>query len=246
MSYVNSPHSEEGLYGIVDVGAGTTDVSFFRLADIQRDQPRLMAFYDAATEVIGSDEIDRAIATLAIRRAGLPQQTPRLAALLAASKSAKEQLDQKPNVRVSLNGSSVTLSRTEVAASAASIIDKMAGNYVETNRRSYRKEPLVGRWASFTVFFLGGGTRLKMIEEKLRRTRPSPYNHTINYKRIPVPQDLELLADAKSNFDLVAVAYGLSFPPLDFPNILNPSQVGPISFNLRCDSRPDRDELYPK
>ena len=58
------------MYGIVDVGAGTTDVSFFRLADLRRDQPRSMAFYEAKTEVAGADGIDRAIAELALQRLG--------------------------------------------------------------------------------------------------------------------------------------------------------------------------------
>lgn len=59
MAFVTSPTASSGLYAIFDVGAGTTDVSFFRLADQERDQPRIMAFYDAETAVVGADEVDR-------------------------------------------------------------------------------------------------------------------------------------------------------------------------------------------
>jgi molecular chaperone DnaK (HSP70) len=52
----------------VDVGAGTTDVSFFRLADITRQESRVMAFYDAGTSIVGSDDLDRGVAHYVLSR----------------------------------------------------------------------------------------------------------------------------------------------------------------------------------
>ena len=34
ISHANSPRPQTGLYGLVDVGAWTTDIQFFRLTDV--------------------------------------------------------------------------------------------------------------------------------------------------------------------------------------------------------------------
>jgi hypothetical protein len=59
-AYTLLPQSEKGLYAIVDIGAGTTDVSFFWL---QKDEAKTAAWYYAAgTESVGMDDVDRALA----------------------------------------------------------------------------------------------------------------------------------------------------------------------------------------
>ena len=93
----------------------------------------------------------------------------------------------------------------------------MVSAYVETGRRAFEKEKRVQKWASYTVFLLGGGTRFKPVEDKIRKARPSEYNRDIKSMRVLAPSDLDATPTAKSNFDLLAVAYGLSFPPVDFP-----------------------------
>ena len=247
MAFVTSPTAFPGLYGIFDVGAGTTDVSFFRLADSERDQPRIMAFYDAETAVVGADEVDRVIAELAIcRLASVNASSIPHESLLLACKRAKETLGQHSSVTVSLDSTSVVLSRQEIEEAASDEVKKMVSTYVQTAHRSYRKEPYVNRWATYTLFSLGGGARLPMVEHRLQQTRPSDYNRNIRHRRMTAPVNLEAPADAKANFDLLAVAYGLSFPPVDFPKIFEPSDVEPLRVSLPKHSRPDRDELYPK
>jgi hypothetical protein len=147
---------------------------------------------------------------------------------------------------VSLDSTPVVLSRQEIEEAASDEVKKMVSTYVQTAHRSYRKEPYVNRWATYTLFSLGGGARLPMVEHWLQQTRPSDYNRNIRHRRMAAPVNLEAPANAKANFDLLAVAYGLSFPPVDFPKIFDPSDVEPLRVSLPKHSRPDRDELYPK
>jgi len=249
MSFVTSPRTPAGLYGIVDVGAGTTDVSFFRLADFKSDEPRRMSFYEAKTDVIGAGDLDRCLAHFATLRI---QETEGMAIddnsveLLNAARIAKESLGRTGECVVQLNSMAAALSQRDVQACLAPSIQRMVHTYVETNHQAYKKEPLVSRWAAFTVITLGGGTKCQPVYSALRAKVPSPYNHQITFSRISVPRNFDCDSTASDNFDLLAVAYGLSFPPPDFPDILSPGRVAPIDFNLPARRRLDRDELYAK
>jgi hypothetical protein len=249
MSFVTSPRVPAGLYGIVDVGAGTTDVSFFRLADFKPNEPRRMSFYEAKTDVVGAGDLDRDLARLAVSRLpatsgrGVEEKSPEV---LGAARLAKETLGATGRCEIRLASLSVKLSRSEVEASFEPIIRQMVQTYIQTNHRAYKKEELVSRWRTFTVLTLGGGTRCLPIYNTFRATYPSPYNERITFARIPVPADLDCEASARDNFDLVAVAYGLSFPPPDFPEILSPASVSPLDFTLPPRKMPDREDLYPK
>ena len=249
MSFVTSPRTPPGLYGIVDVGAGTTDVSFFRLADFKSDEPRRMSFYEAKTDVVGAGDLDRCLAHLAALRIQDKERTAiddNSVELLNAARIAKEGLGRAGECVVRLNSLTATLSQRDVEACLAPSIQRMVHTYVETNHQAYKKEPLVNRWSEFTVITLGGGTKCQPVYNALKTGVPSPYNRQITFSRMPVPRNFDCDSTASDNFDLLAVAYGLSFPPPDFPDILRPGRVAPIDFNLPAKRRLDRDELYAK
>ncbi len=244
MSFVTSPRVPAGLYGIVDVGAGTTDVSFFRLADFTTGEPRRMSFYDAKTDVVGSGDLDRSLARIAATRiANLSDGSPEL---LRAARIAKERLDAKGGCEITVASGSAKFSRPDINDCFAPVLKQMVQTYVQTNHRAYKKENLVKRWEEFTVIPLGGGMRCPPVLEGFQATYPSTYNKRIKFSPMVAPPDFECNASAKYNFNLVAVAYGLSFSPLDFPEILSPSAVAPMDFNLPTRHIADRDEQYPK
>lgn len=63
-AYLELPESEKGLYGLVDVGAGTTDVAFFWL---QKDERETKAWYYAASSRrVGMDDIDHALKSVLV------------------------------------------------------------------------------------------------------------------------------------------------------------------------------------
>lgn len=67
-AYLLHPQSESGLYGLVDVGAGTTDVAFFWL---QKNESETKAWYYAAgSKRVGMDDIDTALSSILTCRDG--------------------------------------------------------------------------------------------------------------------------------------------------------------------------------
>jgi molecular chaperone DnaK (HSP70) len=206
-----------------------------------------MSFYEARTEVVGADDIDRTISRLAVpllSHIGPSSITDE--ELVASCKRAKEALGEKLTLSVMSNSGAIEIPRRQVEDAISPLTSRIVSTYVETVRRAYVKEKRVSKWHTFTLFLLGGGTRFKPVADRIIRSRPSEYNRDIRPMRLLAPPELEAAASAKSNFDLLAVAYGLSFSPVDFPEILNPSKVEPFTFNRPRDQRLDRDELYPK
>lgn len=248
MSFVTSPRVERGLYGIVDVGAGTTDVSFFRLADFRPDEPRRMSFYEAKTEVVGAGDLDRCLAYAALSRVRSMSGSMRSdndPEVLAGAKLAKEQMDTAGECAIRIGSTVVNLSRAAVEQTCEPKVSEMVSAYIRTNHLAFRKEPRVDRWRKFTVLTLGGGTRCSLVYDRFQNARPSPYNDEIRFQRIPFPGDFYGEGATPDSFEWLAVAYGLSFPPLDFPDILTPDSVAPLERSVRTAAIPDRDEQYP-
>jgi hypothetical protein len=246
MPFVMSPTSNSGLYGIVDVGAGTTDVSFFRLADITKQESRVMAFYDARTSVIGSDDIDRGVAHFLLSR--MKENSgpvgPLTGNIITACRLAKERIEYQESAQIQVGDKEAVLLHKDLEEASAPTIKTMTAHYIQTNHRAFEKEKRVDKWGSYTLFLLGGGTRMKTVAEALRRARPSEYNRYISCERMTPPREFEAPNDAKANFDLLAVAYGLSYPPVDFPKIFEPSEVEALQIALPLHKKVSHEELY--
>lgn len=233
MSFVSSPAPPFGLYAIIDVGAGTIDISFFRLASLTKSDLR-MVFYDARTAIIGADNIDRAVVAGALSKARSPEKlTPQEATtLLQEARLAKGMSNSTP-IRLAVGKENVCLQQDDIAQLIRPILDEMLDTYRKSNFAAFRKEGFVERWRSYLLFFLGGGTRIDLLRKDFTTFRPSPHNRQILATPLRTPDDFEATKAAKSDFDLLAIAYGLSYPAVDFPIIYNPSEVEPLHLDFK-------------
>jgi len=59
-AYLLLPESDQGLYGLVDIGAGTSDVAFFWLQ--KGDRGTTAWYYSAGSTRVGMDDVDRVLA----------------------------------------------------------------------------------------------------------------------------------------------------------------------------------------
>jgi hypothetical protein len=256
MSFLRSPVARAGLFALVDVGAGTTDVSFCRLehapqvtsyglgSTVINEITDTMAFYEAKTHAVGSDDVDEALAR-AIAAKSLLKMTP---GLIRSAKWAKEKLGSQRDVIAHHQGREYSLTPDDVSKHLAATISAMLTVYKETNFTAHRKEAIPNRWKHYSLLLLGGGARLRYVQEAFQHCRPSHYNRQIELLRPACPRDLKCSNSAQAQFDLLAIAYGLSFSPLDYPRLFRPAEVEPLrSFGgTQVKKRPDRDELYPK
>jgi hypothetical protein len=245
MAFLKSTTAAPGLYAIVDVGAGTTDVSFFRLSlpvrfgisNIRMQTAGMgsekMAFYEAKTQMVGSANIDNAVARLLAKGIALDHE------ILEHARTIKESFDDWSGTT-----SQRAVSKTEFIAAAAPTVDAIFDVYRRTNCAAFKKEAIQSRWGDFSVFLLGGGTRLSLVQAKFRDCKPSHVNRRITIERLASPGDLKI--GDKVDFGMLAIGYGLSYAPVEFPTIFRPPEVEPLDARAAVAKMPDRDELYPK
>lgn len=248
-SYAQSRVAEEGLYAIVDVGAGTTDVSFFRLADLPESERRL-SIYTARTRIIGADNIDRAVFDKFRSHPELRDDVNGIEPgdILQRIRFAKEHLSRDNPISVSLRHAVLRMDFDEFKEVAAPIAQYICRHYRRTGSEAYKKEKSLERWRKYSFFLLGGGSRLEVLSSILR-TPPAQIEEVV-FREIPIPEDIGIgtRQEALPSGDcrLLAVAYGLSFHTAEIPKILSPSEVEPVVIYLPLKDIPGRDELYPK
>jgi hypothetical protein len=209
-----SPTVAAGLYAAIDVGAGTTDASFFRITPelgSGREGKRGLAIFGAASAPPGMDEVDAVLAD--------PGEDP-----LAVRMSENERLGARPAL----------LSRCEP------VFERIFKVYHQAWGRAYEKDRRQSAWFPYRLFLIGGGARVARLREHLARR---PWVHLAGDPRpleITIPPDLaeqDAPLDAASAGSFL-VAYGLSFYKADVPEARRPQDVA--GFDPR---RFDLDEL---
>ncbi|MFQ5658172.1 MAG: hypothetical protein ACE5G5_11565 [Candidatus Methylomirabilales bacterium] len=233
VAYVNAPVAKEGLYGIIVVGAGTTDISFFRLSFSGADKRPRAAFYYAQTTPVGAYLVDREVLNiLGIRATAVPDQGAEQSRKLQVIRLAKEALSQQSSVRLTdLDGCPV-LTRQQLDQAATVLADQVAAAHAKTWQGAYTKESRLSNWRDLQLFHAGGGARLSLVQDELRRSLhphlPAPSVNRIYLGDIQGVLGASGLSRETDEADLLVVAYGLSFPKVDFPEFFPPGSVRPF------------------
>lgn len=215
-SFVATPGAPEGVYLYLDVGAGTLDGVSFRFLRVN-GRPQLK-FYVGTVEPLG-------VSALAIR----------LAPIVQLPVSDIEARLRRPKVGADLDRALDPIAR-EIRRVVAGVI--LAGKGIESRQWSAGLEELAKAFhrrrhsgtAGMIPLFVGGGGSLSSF---YRRVVDSTYDdHRLedaNVRRyalasIPQPRDLEMAGVAPEHFHRFAIAYGLSVPPEELPEVTLPSQ----------------------
>jgi hypothetical protein len=200
---------------VVDIGAGTTDIGFFRYPD--RDGRRAV-FYSARTSVIGCDDVDRAICAI------LGKENPSVEEL-GAVRLAKTRVGSE-DVRV-FDGTPLTTDHLEEAI--ATIRAPADNAWGRAFGEAYQKDMGEDRWRRLDVFVVGGGS-LTPGFKRIYQQPPRPTVRKVIQRR--VDSDIELAsagngAEPPQDEDLIFLlaALGLSLPPTDRPEMVHPDEV---------------------
>lgn len=202
-AYTLLPQSEKGLYAIVDIGAGTTDVSFFWL---QKDEAKTAAwYYTAGTESVGMDDVDRALVPVF----GDADDV----------RAAREAMN-----RDSLAGQSERI---------APIEKKAYVHYAKIHDAATNVDQRDWAWCDrgvcqFKLFLVGGGSLCEPMVNKLRRVPPKGTSWAGKPERLTVPTKMavQLPTGEKSTIreqqlmpdsSLMLLALGLSHRRPDIP-----------------------------
>ncbi len=218
--FFRSPAVRPGVYGSVDIGAGTTDVSFFRIWDEFQDgrwRPAGIQFHGDATGPVGMDLIGRKL----INGGGQPY---------------------------SIRGQEQDRFRCAEGEIRVQVIDcckQMHGVYENAFHRGYRADPALTKWRGFGLFVMGGGSYF----DPVLRTFALPPHPGLEFRAIDAgePEDIFDIDDRRVSGSLrsLLVAYGLSFLGIEVP----PTDQGLFEGDRRGRIQPlrqvDQDELYP-
>lgn len=196
------PDSEPGLYGLLDIGAGTTDVSFFWF---QKNQAGTCAWYYATgTTPRGMDDVDRALAGVL--------KVP--ASQLRRAREARGEdwiADQGPRF-------------ADVSRDISSHFERVHWKAREVDQRDWA-------WidkgtALFRTFLVGGGCGCSPLVERIRRAPPQGMNWSVGPSQLLVPEHISVVDSegdlgtlGSRGYDherpLLLLAYGLSHPRQD-------------------------------
>ena len=219
--YVRSPSSQEGLHATVDVGGGTLDVTIFNL--LQKDgEPRYPIFF-RQVEPLGV----RYLMSLRLETLGKKDDHPY---------SPYEDMPSRTDF----------INRYEICEDELENADKPFRRKVQDlivsslNHTRQHRDPKAAHWdrgsSSFgdglKSFFCGGGVLSEFYSSLLHKFERKPPILKLRPLRLPVPTDLEMPDDFATAYARLAVAYGLSFEPLDIGKIKPESEIEDIPLEV--------------
>jgi len=199
------PESEKGLYGLIDVGAGTSDISFFWL---QKDENKTeVSYYATGTTPKGMDDVDRSLAPL-----------------------LNEPHDRLRAKRESMGADWVS-EHSGRFDDVGRAIDKhyksVYGDARQLDQRAWAFKDRQGV-AQFRLFLVGGGAGCEPLVERMCKAPPLCIRWSEQPSRLLVPADVSVISPSgvlnslrgagfESARPLLLLAYGLAHPRPDVP-----------------------------
>ena len=225
-----SPKMAEGAYGCVDVGAGTTDVSFFRIrAELVGDVwvKSAFGFYSARSAPPAMDALGECLADITAHGRSLSR-------LRGEEDAVIKELNLRGHEGV----------RT------------VCGGVFETYRRTwgdaFLKWKKLADWHGYGLFVVGGGSKVEAVVDTLRKSVWRGQLDDRELREAGRPEDLEDWPEDgrrtafREEPTFLLVAYGLSWLGVDVPVADKPSDMRPMEFRERVRPPIDQDEYYPK
>lgn len=208
--FVSPSTSVDCPYAQLDVGAGTTNISIFRITP-QRTEfgwgKGSLSFFGAASPPVGMDLIDSAIA----------EEKGDSDLLKWRGREDEVLYGKKGEQLISAEIKQLSNAHQNLLYKAFSTVLKAPSERLA--------------WKSHRLFFLGGGSLNDCITKGLR-VSPLDDGQLLTSCDLDVPPDIRLMDGASvhvSMFPHLAVAYGLSVLSADLPDVETPSQVPPMA-----------------
>ncbi|MDR4485135.1 MAG: hypothetical protein R3B95_18350 [Nitrospirales bacterium] len=228
----NAPEVPAGPYGKIDIGAGTTNASVFRIVNVLRGGRQVkgkLAFFGSTSVSFGMDAVDEALANWQ----GLDSSK----AVMCRRKEEK------------------LLKDFEASLTCENAIREIVRGFHKAWWEGYRKNQgspdEVQTWdATCQLFVIGGGSQVGPIREKLiPHPDPNKRNRKFVLHQLSNPQDLWLRPRERPSsamLPFVLVAYGLSVIGLSIPEAKIPSEVPSIPKSEARVKFLDADDIYSK
>lgn len=223
-SFLHSPNSRAGNYVTLDIGGGTTDISFFWYSTGKHSRSKRMKawYYSIRTDRIGTTTLANLVRSQESRDPGTSHEF--LWSLVSDHTSAE--------------------TRRHIGTSRVnSFLKTLHQSYGESFKEAFTVRPNMRDWcrefqAQWDLLLLGGGSAIPFIRDYLTEHPPNPSNihrHS-EVAALSAPEKLDILipdgtligfkskagspsskVPMRSNRHLLTVAHGLSFRAPDIP-----------------------------
>ncbi len=225
-----SPSVPAGPYAKVDIGAGTTNSSVFRIVD-QYAHGRLikerLAFFGAYSGPIGMDAVDEGLA----KWKGVPLENR------VELRGSEDDLLQDPAAELAC-AEAIRGIRRAFSTAWMRGFEKYRNSMHETER--WREDA--------QVFVIGGGSLTRAVRAGLREHPQSP-SKRLSVKEMESPPDLEFPGTQsvpKEALPFLTVAYGLSNLGLAIPEVRTPDEVDPLPSAENRRIQIDHEDIYTR
>ena len=217
-SFKESNYLNQGIYSVVDVGAGTTDISIFKLDN----SAEKLVYYADESHLIGGDDFD-----IKIKESLNP---PNGEISLTHIKHAKNELQRNNELRL-INMESITIE--DLVSIVFGLQKNIHEKFSETLRlKACDKYKSVTHFLNIKIIPIGGGSMFPGITEILTRY---PFKGSGEWKPEIIEPELpdNLVMDDKTineytlikEFRHYSVAHGLSYLIDDILQTIPPSKV---------------------
>jgi len=233
-SYLVSLHKKPGLHAMIDIGAGTTDIS---ICNLQLPSGQSKSYWYAAKNISrGTINIERKIASLIKKhkRNSLctHQEIYQCLYKLNPNQSESRRLPVKD---------------ADIKSVVVEALEDLRNSeeYYKTWGCAYNHLRKQTEWEKVEIFVCGGGASLPGIKDVF--ARPWWKNLEVRYSvsKLPTPDDYDS-GDGVAPFTRMAVAYGLSKPLPELEEYILPSDVGDHTPAPLPYLKLDHEEIYPK
>lgn len=213
--YVRSPLRKSDLHMMVDVGAGTVDISIFNVHEADGDD--IFPIFAKAVKPFGTHFLmkhrENKLPSGVNVKWSVHDRTPSQGEFLQKVNIPMKQLNEIDNNFTMDIGSTVR--------------DLLK----HTKEKRYPRSP---RWqCGVPTFLCGGGGKVDVYSELIGRFENSNHTYKIKIEKLPQPQRLSAPLLPDNSYDRLSVAYGLSHNAMDIGSIIQASEVKDCNIYLQ-------------
>lgn len=219
---------DDRFKAVVDIGAGTTDVAWFKFSG-RRGSHRKLPFFASQTKTLGCDALDDHILD---NLGSTAEESPRAFAELRGGRPA---LLAGKSIEVQVNGHSQTVDPELLSASIQDVLPSMYAHYRGVFGAAYEKHRFEKDWEDLGILITGGGSLLPHVRDAFKKhpNRNERLRH-VKVDVIDVAAPPELTCVGASNQVPVAVelpflltALGLAQPAIGMRIPIAPGGITP-------------------
>ena len=204
--YVRSTRVQNDLHLLIDIGAGTADISVFNVTEVD-------------------DEYRFPIFARAVERLGTSYLMRRRLTTIGHSKNkvvSYHSVPSREQFARDLGGN-----ESEIEASDDQFVDKLFRAIMKC--LTYTKDkryPKSSRWKEGVPTFLcGGGARVDAYQDLKKRLERISGEVNLQLTSLQMPENLRAPLSDNAEYDRLTIAYGLSFDPYDIGDIVKESDI---------------------